>query len=221
MDHWAADALQRIKRNEKDLARFKASVVVGGDSDGSTGPTGPGVGATEPAGPGWFKASVTGQTGFASDTVLTGTVVTMATGGWQAGQQYHATFDMTKTATGTATPIISVRMGTAGTTSDGAVATITFAAGTGVADTGIFDVWVNFRTVGSGTSAVIEAVSRCCHLLAATGLTSTGASGTGIIVASTSSGFNSSACSKLHLSFNGGTNFSGTCQIQQAAVMGP
>ena len=187
---------------------------------GSTGATGAG-GATGPTGPSWYKASVTGQTGFASDAVLTGTVVTMATGGWAAGMQYQATFDMTKTSSGVAAPVISVRMGTAGTTSDGAVTTITFGAGTAVADSGIFEVWINFRTVGSGTSAVVEAVANCRHNLAVTGLTSTGAAGNGTVIGSSSSGFNSSACSKLHISFNGGTSFVGTCQTQQAAVAGP
>jgi hypothetical protein len=156
----------------------------------------------------------------APDTYLTGSVVTLPAGGWQTGQQYHAVFDMQKTASGTATPLLNVRMGTLGTTGDASVATITFGAGTAVADQGVFDVWINFRSVGSGTAAIIEAVARCCHHLAATGLTSTGASGTGIILV-TSSGFNSTTQTKLGLSFSGGTSFVGTCQMQQGGLVGP
>ena len=52
------------------------------------------------------------------------------------------------------------------------------------------------------------------------GLTNTGASGTGIILV-TSSGFNSTTQTKIGLSFNGGTSFVGTNQIQQAALVGP
>jgi hypothetical protein len=152
--------------------------------------------------------------------MLAGTVVTVAAGAWQTGQQYAATFDMSKTASGTATPAIAVRMGTAGTTGDATIATITFGAGTAAADTGIFDIWINFRSVGSGTAAIIEAVARCSHALAATGLVSTGASGAGIILV-TSSGFNSTTQTKLGLSFNGGTNFVGTNQLQRARLVGP
>jgi hypothetical protein len=126
---------------------------------------------------------------------------------------------MVKTAAGVATPIVNIRMGTAGTTSDASVLTVTFAAGTAAADTGIFEISITFRTVGSATSAVIQGVSRCTHALAATGLTSTGASGTGIIIG-TSSGFNSTTQSVIGASFNGGTSFSGTCTQVQAELLG-
>jgi hypothetical protein len=47
------------------------------------------------------------------------------------------------------------------------------------------------RTVGSGTSAVVAGYAMVNHHLAATGLTNTGASGTGIILPGASAGFNS------------------------------
>jgi hypothetical protein len=116
---------------------------------------------------------------------------------------------MTKTGAGTAAPVIKVKLGSAGTTSDTTIATLTFGVGTAVADTGIFELAVTFRAVGSGTTAVVQSVVECRHLLAVTGMTTTGASGIGIIL-DTSSGFNSTAGSVLGITFNGGTSFSGT-----------
>lgn len=153
-------------------------------------------------------------TGFAADTYVAGSVITVNAGDFTAGAQYHCRFDMTKTGAGTATPIITIRIGTAGTTADTAAQTITFAAGTAVADTGMFDVYVNFRAVGA--SATIASVGKCAHGLAATGLTSTGAAGVGVISNTTSSTFSSTAATKIGISFNGGTSFSGTCNIVQA-----
>ena len=159
--------------------------------------------------------------GYASDTYLAGSSVMINTAGaWRVGGAYHLILDMTKTGAGTATPIFIVRMGTAGTTADAAILTLTFGAGTAVADTGVFELWVNFRTVGSGTSAVIQGVIVCHHHLAATGLTTTGAAGAGIIVG-TSAGFNSTTPTILGVSFNGGTSFSGTNTLCQAQLIMP
>ena len=126
---------------------------------------------------------------------------------------------MVKTAAGIAASTIIIRMGTLGTTGDAAILTFTFGAGTAAADTGAFDVVVTFRTVGSGTSAVIQGVACCSHALAATGLISTGASGAGILIA-TSSGFNSTTPTIIGASFNGGASFSGTCTLVQAELKG-
>ena len=167
------------------------------------------------------NASVsTVSSGYASDTYLAGSSITIPSAGlWKATSQYRLTFDMVKTAAGTATPAIVIRMGTLGTTGDAAILTFTFGAGTAAADTGIFDVVVTFRTVGSGTSAVIQGVACCSHALATTGLVSTGASGAGIIVG-TSSGFNSTTQTIIGASFNGGASFSGTCTLVQSELKG-
>jgi hypothetical protein len=147
--------------------------------------------------------------GYAADTYVNGSAVTIPAGAWKVGTQYGFVIDMVKTAAGTATPIFIIRMGTLGTTGDAAVVTITFGAGTAAADVGIFEIWANFRTVGSGTSAVIDYDARCTHHLAATGLTSTGASGIGIQT-NTSAGFNSTTQTIIGVSFNGGASFAGT-----------
>jgi hypothetical protein len=162
------------------------------------------------------RSTSTVSAGYAADTYLAGSSITMPAGGPIVGTTYHCMFDMVKTGAGTATAILSLRYGTAGTTADTALITFTFTAGTAVADTGTIEVWAHFRTVGSGTSAVIVGKAEIRHALAATGLTTLGASGQGQIT-TVSSGFNSTpAGSILGLSFNGGTSFSGTNTIVEA-----
>jgi hypothetical protein len=156
--------------------------------------------------------------GYASDTYLAGSSITVPAGSWRAGQTYRCRFDMTKTGAGTAAFTVNVRMGTLGTTGDASVLSLAFAVGTAVADTGMFELLVNFRSVGSGTSAVIQGVIMCNHHLAATGLITTGASGTGIILG-TSSGFNSTTQTIIGISVNGGGSFSGTNTIVQAELI--
>ena len=162
--------------------------------------------------------STSNGTGYAADTYLAGSAITIPTAGaWRAGTRYRCVFDMAKTAAGVATPIITVRMGTLGTTADASVLALTFGAGTAAADTGIFELLLTFRTVGSGTAAVVQGVARCSHNLVATGLTSTGAGGVGILTG-TSAGFNSTTQTVIGVSFNGGASFSGTCTLVQAAL---
>lgn len=160
------------------------------------------------------NGSAAGASGaFASDTYLTGSSIQVPLAGdWTVGEAYHCVFDMTKTGAGTAAFTITVRMGTAGTVADASVLSLAFAAGTANADTGMFDVYVMFQSVGSGTSAVVNGIAQCAHHLAATGLVSTGASGMGIILA-TSAGFNSTTQTFIGLSINGGASFSGTNTI--------
>lgn len=148
---------------------------------------------------------------FATDTYLAGSAIAMPSGGPIAGTVYECEFDMVKTAAGTGAVVINVRYGTAGAVADTSRATLTFAAGTAAADTARFNVKVVFRTVGTGTSAVLVASASCQHSLAATGMVATGASGFGQITA-VSGGFDSTPVgSILGISFNGAASFSGTC----------
>ena len=157
--------------------------------------------------------------GYATDTLVAGTAITFPSGRPPvAGCTYHARFDMVKTAAGTATPLIYVHFGTAGTVADAAIITHTFTAGTAAADTGTFEIWAHFRTVGSGTSAVLVSVCSVNHALAATGLTSGGTGGQ-FQTAVVSSGFDSTvANSIISVSFNGGASFSGTCTLAEAEL---
>jgi hypothetical protein len=168
------------------------------------------------------NASTANQTGFASDTYLAGSSIAIPTGRLPAvGGMYRCVFDMVKTGAGTAAATIIIRYGTAGAIGDTARVTFTWGAGTGVIDSGIFEVFAHFRTVGSGTSAVVVGNARCTHHLAATGLVSTGASGMGFLTV-VSGGFDSTvAASTIGLSFNGGGSFSGTNTLVETVWSNP
>jgi len=158
---------------------------------------------------------------FAADTYIPGTsIVIPKAGSWTAGMRYHAVFDMVKTGAGTSAFVVTLRMGTAGSTSDAAILTFTSAsAQTANADTGVFTVDAEFRSVGSGTSAVLAGILRLQHHLAATGLTQTGAAGFYAIPLA-SSGFDSTTPTTIGLSFNGGGSFSGTNVMSSAVLLG-
>lgn len=162
-----------------------------------------------------FNASTTSQgAGFSSDTYLTGSAITVPSSYPKVGTIYRCRFEVAKTGAGTATPILTVRYGTNGTTSDAAIATLTFAAGTAAADTGVFDIDVLFRTVGTGTSAVVSATAKLTN-----NLTTTGFSDAVKVVNAISSGFASSvANSIIGVSVNGGTSASWTVQTVEARL---
>jgi hypothetical protein len=150
-----------------------------------------------------FNESTTTQgAGFASDTYLTGSNILLPSSRPIVGTRYLLSFEMSKTAAGTATPIFTLRYGTNASTADTALTTHTFAAGTAAADAAYVTVDAYFRSVGSGTSAVITAV-----VSLDTNLTTTGFSNAVKNVQAASSGFNSTTASTyLGLSINGGTS---------------
>ena len=154
-------------------------------------------------------ATVSG--GYNADTYLAGSAIGIPTGGFVAGAKYTCIFDMVKTAAGTAAFTVNLRIGTGGgVVGDTSVASYAFAVGTAAVDTGRFVLEAYFRTVGSGTSAVIVGSLSCQHALAATGLITTGASGFGAVT-NVSSGFDSTiAATTIGISVNGGASFSGT-----------
>jgi hypothetical protein len=108
-------------------------------------------------------------------------------------------------------------MGTAGSTLDGTVALITFGAGTAVVDNGTIRVAVVFRSVGSGTSAVVATNAEIRHKGNAVGLTTTGGNSYAQIVG-VSAGFNSTTPTNIGVSFSGGTSFSGTNTVAFATL---
>lgn len=165
------------------------------------------------------NASVAGQAGFAADTYLAGSnIVIPSAGDWSVAETYYCVFDMTKTGAGAGAFTVIVRMGTLGTTSDAAILTLAFAVGTGVIDSGEFEVKLTFRTIGSGTSAVIAGSISCKHHLSATGLVTTGVSGFGQVLG-TSAGFNSTTQTVIGLSVNGGASFAGTNTLVQSQLV--
>ena len=162
------------------------------------------------------NSSTANQTGFAADTYLAGSSIAVPGHKVQVGTRYHLILDMVKNAAGTATPIFIVRIGTAGTVADAARLTFTFAAGTAATDTGVIELWAHFRTVGA--TATMAGVAKLDHHLAATGLTTSGAAGTGIILATAASFDASLAGLIIGTSFNGGTSFAGTNTVVQSRL---
>lgn len=166
-----------------------------------------------------YNASVANQgAGFSSDTYLTGSSILMASPSTllRAKSIYRCRFNATKTGAGVATPIINVRYGTNGTTADTSRGTLTFSAQTAVADEGVFEVFCVFRTVGSGTSAVLQSLGRLTHRLSITGF------GTGVSEpeVATSGGFDSTpANSIIGLSVNGGTSAAWTVNLVEAELV--
>lgn len=161
------------------------------------------------------NVSVTSQTGFATDTYLVGSDVLIPAGFPIVGTTYRLIFDVTKTNAGTATPIITIRVGTAGTTADTSRVVFTFGAGTTAVDTGIFEAIVTFRTVGGSTTAVLQGI---CRLTS--NLTTTGLSNAVKARATTSSGFDSTVSSlKIGASYNGGTSAAHTIQLVRAELI--
>lgn len=154
-----------------------------------------------------FSFSTAAQgAGFAADTYLTGSFIVLPTT-LKVGTQYRCRFSVSKTGAGTATPILQLRSGTAGTTADTSRCSFTFSAGSAATDVGWFEVYGFFRTVGSGTNAVLQGT---CNL---TSQATTGFSTLLKSVQTTSSGFDSTTAGLgLGVSVNGGTSASWTVQ---------
>ena len=151
---------------------------------------------------------------FATDIYLAGSYIKFPVAPL-VGTTYKLLFDVTKTNVGTATPTITIRLGTAGTTSDAITIALAFGAGTAAVDTGLFEVICTFRTVGSGTSAVVQSIARLTSNLATTGLSNAVKAKVG-----TSSGFNSTTSSLgIGASYNGGTSASHTVTLVRAELI--
>jgi hypothetical protein len=96
----------------------------------------------------------------AADTYLTGSNLIIA-GKIQAATVIRWRFSYTKTAAGVATPIFTVRVGTAGSVADTARLTFTFAAQTAATDTGYSELDLIFRAIGATGS--VQAVMTLEH----------------------------------------------------------
>lgn len=160
-------------------------------------------------------ASTAAQTGFATDTYLAGSGVTVPVGKIKVGTKYRCKFNVVKTAAGIAAPVITIRMGTLGTTGDAAITTLTYAAQTGAIDEGEIEVVVVFRAVGAA-AGVVQAIGNLLHRLVTTGLNVTG---TFTSVKNTSASFNSTTPTKIGLSINAGTSAAWTVELVEAEVL--
>jgi len=173
-------------------------------NDGWTIYTDQGIPKTAPTNSGFVitNASTADQVGFSSDTYLANSNLLLPTGLIRARTMCYWAFDMVKTAACTGTPTVIIRFGTGGAIGDTARVTFTFSAQTAAVDRATFEVWANFRSAGSGTSAVITGHAQLKHQLATTGFNSTTTGMQTLTV--TSSGFDSTvANSYIGLSVNG------------------
>jgi hypothetical protein len=154
--------------------------------------------------------------GFATDTYLTGSSIALLTTPPRVGTLYRCTFDVSKTAAGTATPVIIVRFGTAGTTADTARLTFTFPAQTADADIGVFTVWALFRTIGA--SGVVQGRASLVHTGGATGLLGLSVN-PGPTLQVTSGSFSTTvANSIIGMSVNGGASAAWTVELVEAVL---
>jgi hypothetical protein len=164
------------------------------------------------------NASVQVQTGFATDTYLVNSSISIPNSSLKAKSKYRLRFSVTKTNAGTAALVITVRFGTNGSTAD--TARLTFTAPTNqtaAVDTATFDLVVVFRTVGSGTSAVISG-----SLLGNKNTTNQNSghwNGPTLALQAVSGGFDSTVSNSIiGVSYNGGTSYVGTCEIVEATL---
>lgn len=148
-------------------------------------------------------------------TYLNGSAITIPTGEVVAvNTWFRWKFHLTKTALGTVANSILVKWGTLGTTADATIATITLPVGTAAADDADIEVIVGFRSVGSGTSAVIVAECRLIHNLSATGWATIPCVVPAVVV---SSGFDSTPnLSKIGLAMTIGASYVVTCPLLRA-----
>jgi hypothetical protein len=154
--------------------------------------------------------------GFAADTYVAGSGLLIPNGRLKAQTIYRCTFDVSKTAAGVATPIINVRIGTAGSTADASRGTHTFPAQTAVVDQGVFEVWAAFRTVGAGTAAVLQSRCRLTHGLSITGFSTS----VSPVTVATSAGFDSTPNgSIIGISVNGGASAAWTITLVEAELV--
>jgi len=151
--------------------------------------------------------------GFASDTYVTGSAILIPSGYPLVGTCYTCRITASKTGAGTATPIVQIRIGTAASTADTSRCSFTLSAGTAATDVGEFEVTGVFRTVGSGTAAVLQG------FLGLTSQATTGFSSLLKGVQTTSGGFDSTvASSYIGVSVNGGTSAAWTVQQVDAQL---
>jgi hypothetical protein len=158
-----------------------------------------------------INSSVANQTGFATDTYVTGSNIIYTAGQWAVGGTYHCTLEVSKTAAGTATPIVTLRAGTTGTTSDAAEVAFTFTAGTAATDDATIEVFATIRTTGaSGTGA------GACKIVTSGGGFIGGTTAWTQVKSSTSVTWDTTTFTNIGVSLNGGTGFQGTVRLVSA-----
>lgn len=121
---------------------------------------------------GAFNTSVAAQTLGTTDTYVTGSNVLVPSSGVGVGMTYRVSLSLNKTNASTATPIWTVRMGTAAAITDASQWTHTGVAQTAIVETGFYEFVGTIRSIGG--SGVLQGSLICTRTggTAATGLAS-------------------------------------------------
>lgn len=106
------------------------------------------------------------------DTYVTGSKIVIPSFGLQVGSIYIVRLSLSKSGAGTAAPVWTVRLGTAGTTGDASQWTHTGVAQTAITETGFYEFWGTVRSIGA--SGVLQGSLTVARTggTAATGLSS-------------------------------------------------
>lgn len=156
-----------------------------------------------------FNAAIASQgAGFAADTYLTSSDILIPSFGVQAKTFIRWQISASKTAAGVATPIYSIRIGSARTTADTARLVLTGPAQTAIADVGTLNILLTVRNIGA--AGVLQGTAWWDHrgtVVSSTIGVGFANDGTGH-VEGTSAGFDNSALSGnyIGLSLNGGAS---------------
>lgn len=163
------------------------------------------------------NAATATQPSITTETYLTGSTITINAGDIANQETYHAVVYVTKTGAGTAAASWVLRMGTNGSTGDAAIITNSLGAQTAVVDTGIVDIFVTFTSPGATANTFYA--NNLTHNIAnglwpfAAGVT-IGAPGIG-------TAFNSTAVTKIGLSWIPGSGSTHTVAVLTADLLRP
>lgn len=106
-----------------------------------------------------------------SANVVTGTLLQLPTSNLKVGSRFRIHIGVDKTGAGTATWVVALKWGTAGTTSDAAVASWTSGTNTAAIDQATIDIEAVVSALGSGSSATMNCIAFYVNTLTnATGL---------------------------------------------------
>jgi len=158
-----------------------------------------------------FASSTAAQTGFATETCVTGTSIFLDTP--VVGTRYRVKIAATKSAAGTAAPVVSVKFDTTSCAAGIANVSFTLPAQTAAADSATFEIDVVYRSVGA--SAVYVAALKVNHKLASTGFINGQAAYADLAVSPTFDS-NVSVNRYMYITINGGASAAWTVESAEA-----
>ena len=160
---------------------------------------------------GYVNFSTAAQVITTTRAYIAGSNILIPAGAMQVGTVFRWTFDITKTAAGTATATYDIAFGTAGTTADTARVSFAKPAGTAAIDTGMVRIVAVVRGP-VGASGVVAGHFQLTHNLAATGHAAIPC----VDVTTISAAFDVTAPTNIGVCLTGGASDSVTLQLVMA-----